>query len=293
MQELDCAWEGRGEAPVRYPFSCSPVFDMVMRDEGICRKLLGCVLGLDVERIDYHAVEHALEPALGARGVRLDAFVKGDGRVYDVEMQASREPFLGERMRYCQSAMDSTLLAKGSGYDELPESWVVFLCDYDPYGRSLAAYGFERTCREDPSVDAGCRAHWLVLNAHGWESEPDEGLRNLLRYVRDGKVADSLTAEIDAAVSVVNDDPARREAIMGFITMEHNMRVHERAARQEGIAEGRAEGRAEGIAEGVAKGEARFGALADRLLDDGRIEELRAATADPALLARLYAEYGL
>ncbi len=301
MQELDCALKSNEKAARRYPFSCSPVFDMVMRDEGICKGLIECVLGFDIERIDYHAVEHSLEPGLNARGVRLDAFVKGSGRVYDVEMQASREPCLGERLRYCQSVMDSTLLAKGSGYDELPESWVVFLCDYDPYGRALAAYGFERICREDPLVEAGCRAHWLVLNAHGWESEPDEGLRNLLRYVRSGEVADSLTAEIDAAVSVVNDDPARREAIMGFITMEHNMRVHERVARQEGRAEGREEGleegrqegRAEGLEEGRAEGEARFGALADRLLDDGRIEDLRAASADPELLARLYAEYGL
>ena len=138
MQELDCALEGNEKAARRYPFSCSPVFDMVMRDEGICKGLIECVLGFDIERIDYHAVEHSLEPGLNARGVRLDAFVKGSGRVYDVEMQASREPCLGERLRYCQSVMDSTLLAKGSGYDELPESWVVFLCDYDPYGRALA-----------------------------------------------------------------------------------------------------------------------------------------------------------
>ena len=120
-----------------------------------------------------------------------------------------------------------------------------------------------------------------MLNAHGWESEPDEGLRNLLHYVRDGEVADGLTADIDEAVSAVNDDPRKREAIVGFMTLEHSMRAHANVARQEGIAEGRAEG------------EARFGALADRLLDDGRIEDLRAASADPELLARLYAEYGL
>ncbi len=175
MQELDCAFEGNEKAARRYPFSCSPVFDMVMRDEGICKGLIECVLGFDIERIDYHAVEHSLEPGLNARGVRLDAFVKGSGRVYDVEMQASREPCLGERLRYCQSVMDSTLLAKGSGYDELPESWVVFLCDYDPYGASIPVCTIERCCRERPSLPIRDGSHWLVLNASAWRGEGTSG----------------------------------------------------------------------------------------------------------------------
>lgn len=114
-------------------------------------------------------------------------------------------------------------------------------------------------------------------NARAWERGLDEGLRNLLHHIREGRVADALTAEIDEAVSVVNDNPARREVIVGYITLEQTMQVHERAACKEARAEG----------------EARHAAPVGHLLDEGRIDDLRHPTADPTSLEALYAEYGL
>ena len=81
----------RADEQMRYPITCAPVFDMVMRDAGLCRRFIERVLGVEIGHIEYHAVEHALEPALDARGVRLDAFLKGTGAVYNIEMQASSE----------------------------------------------------------------------------------------------------------------------------------------------------------------------------------------------------------
>lgn len=275
---------------MRYPITCAPVFDMVMRDESLCRRFIERVLGVEIGRIVYHAVEHALEPTLDARGVRLDAFLKGTDAVYNIEMQSAFEPALGRRMRYYQAAMDAELLKKGDPYWRLPESHVIFLCAYDPFKHGLPVYTFEHACREDASVQASYGAHWHVLNASAWAREPDEGLRNLLEYVATGDVVgDEFVAELDAMVDDVNGDPERRAEMGGFMTLEYSMAVRADAAREEGLAEGLAEGEALG----AEKAEARYAALIDRLLDDGRLDDLRRTTADPSLLHSLYAEYGL
>ena len=51
--------------------------------------------------------------------------------------------------------------------------------------------------------------------------------------------------------------------------------------------------REEGIQIGEARGEARHKALCDRLLKDGRIEDLRKAVSDESYTKKLYKEYGL
>ena len=48
--------------------------------------------------------------------MRLDVFARGDGRVYDIEMQVARERDLGRRMRYYQAAMDGGELGSGEDF---------------------------------------------------------------------------------------------------------------------------------------------------------------------------------
>lgn len=48
--------------------------------------------------------------------MRLDVFARGDGRVYDIEMQVARERGLGRRMRYYQAAMDVGELGSGEDF---------------------------------------------------------------------------------------------------------------------------------------------------------------------------------
>ena len=92
------------------------------------------------------------------------------GRVYDIEAQVSREPRIGRRMRYYQSAMDVSELGRGDGVAGLPESYIVFFCQRDPFGLALPSYTVERVCAEAPALDVGSGSHWLALNAQAWEA---------------------------------------------------------------------------------------------------------------------------
>lgn len=154
--------------PRRYGITFAPVFDMVMRDEGLCRGFLERVLHTKVGQIHYVNTEEEITPALGARGVRLDAFIEGEGAVYDIDMQTYKEDALALRLRYVQSAMDISLLQKGDVFDVLPKSFVIFVCTFDAFGCGHPIYTLKRACNEDSSLKDIDDTTWIVLNASAW-----------------------------------------------------------------------------------------------------------------------------
>jgi len=101
-------------------FSDRWMFNRVMCEEDVCRRVLRAILGFDIGRIEYLNAEQAIEPAAASRGVRMDVFAREGGKVYDIEMQVEREPSLGRRMRYYQAVIDAGELEPGCGFNMLP-----------------------------------------------------------------------------------------------------------------------------------------------------------------------------
>ena len=103
---------------------------------------------------------------------------------YNVEMQASRRPVLGKRSRYYQSQMDMEMLQSGRDYEELPKSFVVFICDFDPFGKELYRYTFKMKCEEDVNVELEDARQIIFLSTQGKNREevPKE-LVTFLEYV--------------------------------------------------------------------------------------------------------------
>ena len=128
------------------------MFNRVLCQEGVCRKVLRAALGIEAGEISYLNAEQCFEPLATGRGVRLDVLARGEGRVYDIEMQVAKERDLGRRMRYYQAAMDVGELGSGEGFADLPESYVLFFCRYDAYGKGDPAYVIERRCAARPAL---------------------------------------------------------------------------------------------------------------------------------------------
>lgn len=284
--------EGRMERDLT--FSDWPMFDRVMRNPGVCRQFLQVVLGIEVGRLDYVDVEKSLLPDIEAKSVRLDVFAKDSERIFDVEMQASPKSALGRRLRYYQAAMDVTSTSAGARYEDLPESHIIFLCSYDPFGKAIPCYTFGMRCSQDASADPGCGFTWTVLNAKAWRHCTEPSLRSLLEYVMEGTVGDdALVRSIDGLVRQANESRTWKENAMGVMTLEHDMAVRVSAARKEGLAEGHAEGLEEGKTQGEALEARRYNALIDGLLAANRPEDLRRAAHDDAYRDRLFGEFGI
>ena len=131
------------------------MFNRVLCEEEVCRKVLRAALGIEAGEISYLNAEQCFEPLAAGRGVRLDVYARGDGRVYDIEMQVARERDLGRRMRYYQAAMDVGELGPGEDFGVLPESYVLFFCRHDTYGKGEPVYMIERRCGAHPDLAVG------------------------------------------------------------------------------------------------------------------------------------------
>lgn len=276
----------------------APMFGRVMRDPDICKGVLERILDIPIGRIEYLNTEHVFDPATDARGVRLDVFAKDGRHVFDIEMQVATEAELGKRLRYYQASIDQACLDKGDDYGLLPESYIIFICDADPYGRGLPVYSIERICEESASVEIADASHWLVLNASAWDKARDKELSALLEYVFDGSVGeDGFVTKLDRAVSSVNADAVWRRNAMGFMTLEHDYRVRMRLAAkrgmEQGLEQGLEQGRKEGITEGLEQGESRYATLVDKLLEEKRFDDLKRSAEDAAFREQLLQELHL
>ena len=55
------------------------------------------------------------------------------------------------RTRYYKSMLDTDNLLKGEHYSNLPECFIIFICNYDPIGDNLPSYTYKTCCIENPS----------------------------------------------------------------------------------------------------------------------------------------------
>ena len=79
------------------------------------------------------------------RSIRLDILATDSkGRKINVEVQRSEKGAGRKRARYNSGMMDANLLQKGEDFDQLPETYVVFITEHDVIGKGQAVYRVER-----------------------------------------------------------------------------------------------------------------------------------------------------
>lgn len=211
------------------------LFAKVMEDKKICMKLLETLLQIKVKDIAYLEEEKAFDIEKDAKSVRLDVYVEGDDRVFDIEMQATEKKNLPKRSRYYQGMIDLNTIQKGDDYDELKESYVIFICTFDPFGKGMAQYTFENLCVEDKELGLKDGTRKIFFNAKGYINAEDEDIREFLKYVNGGKSENPFVKELEDKVAQVKSN---REWGLEYMTL----RMREKEIWKEAMSEGREEG---------------------------------------------------
>ena len=224
------------------------MFAAVMEDPENCRGLLEMVLEFPIARIEV-STEKSIIHHPQYHGVRLDVYARGDDSTrYNVEMQVRNKDNLPKRSRYYHSQIDMDIIAKGTDYKELPDTYVIFICDFDPFGFGKYKYTFDMICTETGEMlDDGARTIFLSTR---WsdDSEVPEGLRKFLRYVAADTAAsmedfgDDYVRSLQKSVSRIKSDREMGERYM----LLKELLSDEKA---EGITIGRARGKAEDVIE--------------------------------------------
>lgn len=223
------------------------MFAAVMLSEENCRSFLEMTLGFPIAKVEVSR-EKSIVYHPEYRGVRLDVFARDEKSTrYNIEMQAVRKPALGRRVRYYHGQIDKDALRSGEDYLNLPDTYVIFICDFDPFGKRKYCYTFENCCRECPDVDMQDGAKSIFLSTCGEnEGEVPKELVNFLQFVK---------ADLEESMGDFGDEYVRQlqnsiRQIKGSLEMEERFMTLEELLKDE-RAEGREEGRAEGIAESI------------------------------------------
>lgn len=201
------------------PLSNAFMFGEVMRHPEVCKLFLEALFGEKIARISYIGKEHDISDSYLNHGIRLDVYLEDAERThYDVEMQSTRQGALERRIRYYQSGIDRTLLEKGEDYEELPESYVIFVCDFDYYGAGLACYervSFIKGQEDIPYVDG---SHAIILNSHYTNANAGKDIVEFLDYIRTRNdelpAVSELVQEAKKLVTVVRNDKSKEVPYM-------------------------------------------------------------------------------
>lgn len=202
------------------------MFGAVMIDPENCKGFLERVLQI---KIDY--VEVSLEKSIvyhpEYKGVRLDVYAKDEKNTrYNVEMQVLRRAALGKRSRYYQSQMDMEILLAGSEYEDLPNSYVIFVCDFDPFGKKKYVYTFQTRCKESEETELEDGRNILFLSTYGEnELEVPKELVNFLKFVKadlkgsDEDFHDTYVKKLQEFIHHVKENRKLEERFMVFEEM--------------------------------------------------------------------------
>ena len=248
---------------------------VMMENPDNCRELLEYVLGLEIDRVEVVA-EKCMVYHPEYKGVRLDVYVKEqteDGmadRHFDVEMQVTNRKIF-KRSRYYHSQMDMEILGTGLSYEELPDTYVVFICDFDPVG--LKKYKYTRYCtfKEDNTCEYEDGTHTVFLNTKGTnDAEVPESLVKLLKYIgatvedSDKDYDDPLVSRLQESVKRIKSD---REMGARYMLLEEMMKDEYNAGKKEGIIKGKREEKLELINDFLAQHGEIPKTISDKLAD--------------------------
>ena len=227
------------------------MFGTVMKNKAICKGVIERLLHIKVGKIEYPSLQKTIAPFYESKGIRLDVYVSDPERIFDIEIQTSIPPSLPKRTRYYQSLMDVDNLLRGQSYAELKESYVIFICTQDPFGRGLPVYTFHNVCSEDGSIFLDDKSYKVFYNVGAYGKEREAELSALLQYLCERRATSGFTQRIDALVEKAKRNEKFRSVYMSLNIHEDDLRMAgEKIGFERGVATGIRKGRRDGLLQG-------------------------------------------
>ena len=146
--------------------------DIFMRNVFKQRECLEYVLQVIMEKQDLKVIDQIIQKDyknLQGRSAIMDCVARdSEGKQFDVEIQQDNEGASPKRARYHSGLMDMNTLNPGQDFDELPESYVIFITRDDILGYDFPIYHIDRHIKEaDDSFQD--EAHIIYVNSRKQE----------------------------------------------------------------------------------------------------------------------------
>ena len=296
--------------------------------EAFIRKLLETLFDRKFPHLKIRAQESFAGVNTDLRGARLDVYIEEDGSVqingdeiptvYDVEPDHNHKSAeikaFPKRARFYHAMIDRRSLKAGEDFGKMKKVYVIFICDYDPFGYDRALYTIKNRCLEEPTMPYEDDAETWVLYTRGKKGNISESLRQLLSYMENTNQNNAINEDLRDIQQMVDQVKRDGEVSLRYMKwFEHDQMMYEQGRKEEQentererkIAEQERKNaeqekkRAEAAEQFVkaAKQEVKIAEqekkLTKHLLADQRLEDLQRALDDAAFRDQLLQEYGI
>jgi len=208
------------------------MFCKVMQNPDLCKRLIEMILSDTIGQISYISVQHNINAYEQAKSVRFDVLVQTEnGKFYDVEMQVSNEKNIPKRMRFYQAAIDISFLDKGNFYNNLNDSFIIFICLFDVIDKNKPIYTFENICIENKNISLQDGTKKIIINADAFNNTKNKALKGFLEYLKTGKTKNEFTRRIEEMIQTIKQNEQARQEYRLMSTFEMD-------ARYKGFTEG-------------------------------------------------------
>ena len=260
--------------------------------EAFIRKLLETVFDRKFPHLKIHPQKTFIGLNTGLRGARLDVYIEEDGSVqihdeaiptvYDVEpdhnKDAAQIKAFPKRARFYHAAIDRVALKSGENFGKLKKVYVIFICDYDPFGCDRVLYTIKNKCLEEPELPYNDDTETWVLYTRGKKGNISKSLRQLLSYMENTNQSNAINEDLREIQLMVDQVKHDGEVSLQYMkSFEHDQMMYE---------QGHEQGRKE-----EQKNTEQERELTRHLLDDQRFDDMKHALDDPAFREQLMQEY--
>lgn len=108
------------------------------------QKMLRVIMKNDKIKVISVCVQNFIQNLFG-HSAQLDILAEDEnGRRFNVEIQRADEGAPAKRARFYSSSLDTVFLKAGRDYEELPETYVIFITENDVLQRNLPIYNIDR-----------------------------------------------------------------------------------------------------------------------------------------------------
>ena len=220
------------------------MFGAVMSDPKRCKRLLEEILNIKIRRIEYPERQKTIDVKYDSKSVRLDIYVEDDkNTVYDIEMQTTSDGNLPLRMRYYQDMIDLNIIDKGENYKHLKQSFVIFLCTFDPFGKDRYKYLFKHICVDDHDVVLEDKATPILLNCKGHVGDISDDLKDFLNYMAGQEPKGDFVQDIAKGVEEIRKNEVwRRDYMTLAMKIQEREEIAVLSDKIASVREGRNEG---------------------------------------------------
>ena len=247
------------------------LFMQVVLEEQACTEY---ILQTILDKSSLKLMEQRLQkrlPNLHGRALVLDCLCTDEkGLLYNIEVQNSSAGAIPKRARYHAALMDTHTLNKGEKFSKLPESYVIFITDKDVLGEGEQLYQIERVIRKSGNLFKD-GSHILYFNT---SRQDDNALGKLARDFKEANPKEIQSDVLSHRVSSLKEGKLDREG-------EKKMNVLLEKYRKKAVEEG------------MERGENRLALLIGRLLEAGRMDDLKRVSYDEVYREKLLKEFGL